>query len=145
MVDYPESKFYKEATLYQAKTKLALKEIDEAVHIFSRIFETDFDKKYKAEAALALGEYNFEQDNYEDAYKYFLSIRDSLGNKQEQRLAQSYIADGYFNVFNFNDALGGYLQLLGMEPDKGGEISRPLPGRDMLLSITADQGRDLII
>jgi len=116
VIDYPESKFHKEATLYQAKTKLALGEIDEAIHVFSRIFETDFDKKYKAEAAMALGEYNFEQALYDDAYKYFLSIRDSLGNEQEQRKAQSYIADGYFNTFNFNDALGSDLQLLGMNP-----------------------------
>ncbi|MFZ5979939.1 MAG: tetratricopeptide repeat protein [Candidatus Zixiibacteriota bacterium] len=117
VIDYPESKYYKEGTLYHAKTKLALREMDEAIHIFRQIFETDFDKIYKTEAAMALGVYNFEQAQYDEAYKYFLSIRDSLGNRQEQRLAQSYIADGYFNTFNFSDALGSYLQLLGMEPD----------------------------
>jgi len=117
-IDYPESEFNKEAQLYLAKTKLRLGDMEDAMDLFGNIFESEYSRDYKAEAAMALGEYNFEAEKYEEANKYLQAVRDSLGDDIDKRKAQIYIADGYFNTFKFKDALGGYLQVLGMEPDK---------------------------
>ncbi|RME20448.1 MAG: hypothetical protein D6800_13160 [Candidatus Zixiibacteriota bacterium] len=45
-----------------------------------------------------------------------MAVRDSLGGPEERKSAQMMIADGEFDEFKFKDALGSYLQLLGMNP-----------------------------
>lgn len=117
-VDYPQSGFRKEAELYLAKTKLELGDLEEGMTLFGEIFDSDYSRDYKAEAAMALGEYNYNNHRYDEARKYFQAVRDSLGNETAKIKAQIYIADGNFNTFKFKDALGGYLQVLGMKPDK---------------------------
>lgn len=119
LANYPNSGRTKEATLYLAKSKLDLGEIEEAMKIFDELFRSDYDREIKAEAATALGEYHFEEKSYNQAEEYFRAVRDSLGNQEQKKKAQGYIADGNFTVFRFKDALGGYLQILGMEPTKG--------------------------
>jgi tetratricopeptide (TPR) repeat protein len=117
-IDYSESEYAKDAQLYLAKTKLQLGDMEEAMQLFGNIFESKYSRNYKAEAAIALGDYNFEAGKYEEANKYFQAVRDSLGDENTKKKAQIFIADGYFNTFKFKDALGGYLQVLGMQPDK---------------------------
>jgi len=118
LANYQESEFVKESELYLAKTKLQLKDQDEAMQLFEKIFVADYEKSFKSEAALELGIYHFDNKDYREAQTYLLAVRDSLGNNAEKRIAQKYIADGYFNIFQFNSALGAYLQMLGMNPDK---------------------------
>lgn len=118
LANYPDSKYTKEANLYLAKSKLALGDLDNALVVFGQVFESDYDKKYKAEAARALGAHHFETKDYAEARRYFIALRDSLGDAAAGREAQMYIADGYFESFQFQDALGAYLQVLGMNPDK---------------------------
>ncbi len=117
LANYPESKFHKKSNLYLAKSKLQLGDISEAMVIFQDIFKQDYEKEFKGEAAEALGQYYFEDKNYEESRQYFLAVRDSLGDEASQRRAQVFIADGYYDSFRFNEALGAYLQVLGMEPD----------------------------
>ncbi len=116
LADYPDSKFGKEVKLYLAKTKLELGDIDDAMIGFTEIFESDFDKAFKAEAAIGLGNYHQEAKNYPEARRYFMAVRDSLGDDVTAREVQKKIADGYFEMFQFRDALGAYLQVFGMEP-----------------------------
>ena len=118
MANFPESEYAKEATLYLAKAKLALGEIEDAMASFSDIFESNYDKAFKAEAAEALGHYYQEEREYERARLYYSAVRDSLGDAYAARQAQIYIADGYYDGYLFRDALGSYLQALGMDPDK---------------------------
>ena len=118
LANYPNSKYTKEVNLYLAKSKLALGDMDNSLVIFGQVFDSDYDKKYKAEAARALGTHNFETKDYDQARRYFIALRDSLGDAVAKCEAQIYIADGYFESFQFQDALGAYLQLLGMSPDK---------------------------
>ncbi|MCK4461607.1 MAG: hypothetical protein KAW46_07365 [candidate division Zixibacteria bacterium] len=115
---YAESEYALDATLYLAKAKLMQKDVDDAVGIFQEIFEGAYDAQFKSEAAMTLGAYHFDNKEYRKAEPYFLALRDSLGNAEERRLAQTYLADGYFAGYRFQDALGAYLQLLGMDPDK---------------------------
>ena len=117
LANYSESQFAKEATLYLAKTELQLGDIEDAMTLFTRIFETDYEKDFKAEAAVALGMYHQEQKDLDQARRYFLAVRDSLGDDIAGREAQVYVADGYFEQFRFRDAQGAYLQVLGMDPD----------------------------
>ena len=118
LVNYPESKYIDESNLYLAKSKLLDNEIEDAIILFEDIFQKDYDKKFKAEAAMAIGEYHFDNENYKKAEPYFFEIRDSLGTDDEALKVQIYIADGNYNQFKFSSALGAYLQILGMEPDK---------------------------
>jgi len=118
LADYPESGFVREIRLYLAKTKLELGEIDDAMTAFSEIFESDYDKAFKAEAAIGLGNYHHEEKNYAEARRFFMAVRDSLGDDLSSREAQRNIADGYFEMFQFRDALGAYLQTLGMDLSK---------------------------
>ncbi len=119
LADYPESQWVKEATLYLAKSRLQLDEVEDANAIFEDIFQKDFPKESKAEAATALGEYYFDNEEYELSQKYFLAVRDSLGNDVQKRTAQMYVADAHYELFRYRDALGAYLQVLGMDPDAG--------------------------
>ena len=121
MANYPESEYYNDATLYLAKTKLLQRDESDATQIFEDIFQGDYKKSFKSEAALALGQYYFELKEYDKAEPYLLAIRDSLGNDVDQRRAQNYIADGQFNQFDFGAAQGSYLQLLGMDLDDKGK------------------------
>ncbi|MEE8578169.1 MAG: tetratricopeptide repeat protein [candidate division Zixibacteria bacterium] len=116
LANYPESGYAEEGELYLAKAKLELKDEKEAMVIFEKIFRTDFSASYKAEAALALGDYHFRAGNLEQSRQYFSALRDSLGNEDEKRLAQRMVSDSYFESYQFRDALGAYLQILGMEP-----------------------------
>jgi len=118
LADYPESGYVREVRLYLAKTKLELGDIDDAMAAFSEIFESDYDKTFKAEAAIGLGNYHQEEKNYAEARRYFMAVRDSLGDDLSSQEAQRNIADGYFEMFQFRDALGAYLQMLGMDLDK---------------------------
>jgi tetratricopeptide (TPR) repeat protein len=117
LANHADSKYAKEAKLYLAKSWLEQNYMSDAMQLFEELFNTDIDRKYKAEAAMALGMFHYEDKRYDEAAKYFLAIRDSLGNEQEKRIAQTHIADGYFEMFQFQDALGAYLQILGMNPD----------------------------
>ena len=121
MANYQDSKYYDDATLYLAKTKLLQEDESDATEIFEDIFQGDYKKSFKSEAALALGQYYFDLKEYDKAEPYLLAIRDSLGSDLEQRRAQNFIADGQFNQFDFGAALGSYLQLLGMDPDDKGK------------------------
>jgi len=117
LANYPESKYAKEGELYLAKAKLELKDEDDAMVIFEKVFQTDFSAEHKAEAAMALGDYHFRNGNLATSRLYYEALRDSLGNEDEQLLAQRMIADSYFGDYQFQDALGAYLQILGMKPN----------------------------
>ncbi|HEX2897046.1 MAG TPA: tetratricopeptide repeat protein, partial [candidate division Zixibacteria bacterium] len=118
MANFPKSKYVDEATIYLAKSKLKQEDEGEAIVLFEQIFNGDFDKEYKTESALGLGNYFFDQREFDKSRPYFIAVRDSLGNDIQKRWAQSMIADSYFEQYNFKDALGNYQQLLGMGPDK---------------------------
>jgi len=118
IANYPESKYARESELYLAKAKLAQRYVEEAMETFETIFASDYGKDYRVEAAMTLGEYHFENLNYDEANRYFRPVRDSLGSQIQKRHAQAFIADGYFTTFKFSEALGAYLQVLGMDPDK---------------------------
>lgn len=119
LANYPESKFSREATLYLAKSRLKLGEQADAIDVFEEVYEGDYSKEYKAEASLELGRYYLDQREFDIARSYFLAVRDSLGDDKQRLQAQRYVADAYFESFKFADALGAYLQILGMDPDKG--------------------------
>lgn len=118
LANYGDSEYAKEAELYLAKVKLERQDEEEAMAIFERVFGADFKKSFKGEAAVALGNYHFENGNFGQARTFFQALRDSLGDDRDKCAAQQMIADSYFNDFKFSDALGSYLQMLGMEPDK---------------------------
>ena len=118
LADFPETEFARDANLYLAKTKLALGELDDAMTIFGQVFESGLSEEFKAESAMELGTYYHEERKFDDARRYFMAVRDSLGDEITAREAQKFIADGYFEMFQFQEALGAYLQLLGLDPDK---------------------------
>lgn len=116
LANYENSEFTRDATVYLAKTKLALGDEEEAMTLFEEIFGADFSKDNRTQAALSLGQYYAEKEQFDLATNYYLAVRDSLGSKDERIEAQMSIAKGQFNGFQFGDALGSYLQLLGMDP-----------------------------
>lgn len=118
LANYPESGYIKEATVYLARAKLALGDRQDAVDAFESIFSSKYNRAYKAEAAMALGEYHYEAGEFDKADAFFRAVRDSLGTQQVVRTAQMRIADADFRLFRFDDALGSYLQILGMDPEK---------------------------
>lgn len=118
LANYPQSKYADDATIYLAKAKLQQGNEEEATVLFEEIFRGDFKKEYKTEAAQALGKYYFEEKQFEKSRPYFIAVRDTLGNDVGKRIAQKYIADGFFDAYDFKEALGAYLQILGMNPDK---------------------------
>lgn len=117
LANFPDSKYALDAKLYLAKAKLEQKEIDVAMDLFGELFHSDVERSFKTEAAMALGTFHFENKSYSEAQQYYLAIRDSLGSEPQKKVAQNYIADGYYQMFQFKDALGAYLQILGMNPD----------------------------
>ena len=84
LANYPESEFTRDATLYMAKAKLELRDHEEAMVIFQDIFDQQYDKAFKTEAALALGTFYFNNSEYDEAEPYLLAIRDSLGNEDRK-------------------------------------------------------------
>lgn len=118
LANYGNSEYARESNVYLAKAKLALGDIEDAKEIFEQVFQEKYPKRLKTEAAEALGKYHFDKREYDQSRGYYMAIRDSLGNDQSKAVAQRYIADGYFETFQFSEALGGYLQLLGMDPTK---------------------------
>jgi TolA-binding protein len=116
LANYPDSKFARESRLYLARAKLELNDIDDAMVIFEDILQGDYERRYKADAAMALGENRLENGQYELSRDYFRAVRDSLGSRELQRRAQLYIADSYYEMYQFGEALGDYLQALGMDP-----------------------------
>lgn len=116
LANYSDSKYARESELYLAKTKLELKEEEEAMNMFEEIFNSKASKSFKTDAAMGLGIYHYGNSDYKASIPYFQAVRDSLGNKNEKKIAQTYIADGYFEMFRFQNALSAYMQLLGMEP-----------------------------
>jgi tetratricopeptide (TPR) repeat protein len=117
LANFPDSKYALDAKLYLSKTKLEQNEIDVAMDLFGELFHSDVERSLKTEAAMALGTFHFDNKRYTEAQQYFLAVRDSLGSEEQKKVAQNCIADGYFQVFQFKDALGAYLQILGMNPD----------------------------
>ena len=118
LANYPESEYVGEVTLYLAKAKLAQGDLDDAMQVFRDIFQEDYKREYKAEAALALAEYYFEHRDYESAQPFLLALRDSLGDDDERRNAQMMVTNAYFDTYRFADAKSAAIQLLGMDPDK---------------------------
>jgi len=118
LADYPNGNKARQANVYLAKSKLALGDLDDAMATFSQVFESSYDREYKAEAAMALGNHHHEAKDYGRARHYYLAVRDSLGDDLTALEAQTLVADGYFEQFQFKDALSGYLQILGMDPSK---------------------------
>ncbi|UCC45572.1 MAG: tetratricopeptide repeat protein [Candidatus Zixiibacteriota bacterium] len=118
LANYDDPDYTRDARLYLAKTKLQLNEVDDAMGLFEEIFQADYDRAYKAEAAMGLGEFHFQNGDWARAREYFMSVRDSLGSDVQNRRAQILIGDAFFESFQFGDALGAYLQVLGMDPDK---------------------------
>ena len=117
LANYPNSEFVPRARLLLAKTKLHLKEEAEAISIFEEIFNKGKDKSIKANAARALGEYYFESGDYEKANLYLQSLIDSLGESTDRLRAFIYVADGYFEKYNFKKARPNYVQALKNDPD----------------------------
>jgi len=115
LANFPESEFYKESQLYLAKAKLKLGDEDDAMALFVDLFIEGKDKQIKSEAALALGEYYYEEKEYDKAVVYFNSIVDSLGNDDEKIMAKMYMADGYFDRFRYDHAHELYLDLAGKD------------------------------
>lgn len=118
LANYPETDFARRSQVYLAKTKLELGDIDDAMTMFAEIFDTGTDKNFKADAAMGLGRYHHQEKDYAQARRYFLAVRDSLGEAPAQLESQILVADGYLELFQFKDALGAFLQVLGMEPGK---------------------------
>ncbi|MBU0982925.1 MAG: tetratricopeptide repeat protein [candidate division Zixibacteria bacterium] len=118
LANYEDSKFARQANLYLAKSKLELGEVEEAMAVFQEIFAADYDRAFKGEAAMGLGQYHFDAGDYDLSRQYLLAVRDSLGTDLDKLKAQMLVADGYFERYKFADALGAYIQALGMNPDK---------------------------
>ena len=116
--NYPESEYIKDVNLYLAKSKLMQNDMADAMQLFEEIFNSDYDRQLKVEAAMAIGTYHFDKKDYKLAEPYFLAVRDSLGDEDQVKTAQANIADAYFSTYQFQNALGAYLQLLGLDPDK---------------------------
>ncbi len=116
LANYPDSKYAKESELYLAKAKLSSRDEKAAMDIFEKIFNTNFKKEFKVEAAIALGNFYFDERDYDRSRQYFQAVRDSLGSTEEKKMAQLMIADGYYNDFQSREALGAFLQVLGMKP-----------------------------
>ncbi|MBU8934518.1 MAG: tetratricopeptide repeat protein [candidate division Zixibacteria bacterium] len=116
IANYEEFEYFRDSRLYLARTELEQGEIESAMESFVELLNEDVSRSFKGEAAMALGLFHFEERLFSEAHGYFLLIRDSLGSDEERIMAQRHIADGYFESFQFDDAQGAYLQILGMDP-----------------------------
>ncbi len=118
LTNYAKSKYARDARLYLAQSLLQQEDVSDAMEIFEELFNSKIDKEQKAKAAIALGDFHFNNGDYETAGRYYLAVRDSLGNNQEKLAAQTQIADGLFKRWRWADALAAYLQVLGLDPGK---------------------------
>lgn len=116
LLDFPEFENIKETRIYLAKTKLKLGDEAEAMTLFEKMFTESEDKLVKGDAAMSLGEYYYENKDYEKSRKFFQSVVDSLGEENDRLIAQNYIADGFFTRFKYKNALENYLEILELEP-----------------------------
>lgn len=112
LANFPQSQYAKESELYLAKSKLGLGKIEEANDLFEELFLGNEDRLIKANAAMSLGEYFFEEEDYETADGYFQALIDSLGNKDEVNKSNMYIADGLYNRFKYAAAIKKYQNIL---------------------------------
>ena len=85
-----------DATLYLAKAKLELGEEEDAMLLFEEIFNEEFDRQLKAEAALGLGAFYMEAGDAQRAQSYYRAVRDSLGRGEQVQIAQRSIGDVLF-------------------------------------------------
>ncbi len=116
LANFPESEYVPEARFYLAKAKLELGDTEEANSLFAEILNDSESRTDRAAAAIALGYYHQDERNFSTARGYFQAVRDSLGSAEQKREAQLAIADGYRDAFDYNEALGAYLQVLGLDP-----------------------------
>ncbi|MBI5267102.1 MAG: tetratricopeptide repeat protein [candidate division Zixibacteria bacterium] len=121
LANYPESEYTREANVYLAQSKLQLREVEQAMAGFEEIFQSDYPRQYKAQAALELGGYHAREKRYDLSIGYYRSVRDSLGDQDQQRKAQMAMADDLYQNYQFADALSAYLQVLGLKPSKTDE------------------------
>lgn len=117
LANYPQSEYIRPSRLLLARDKLMLKEEAEAVVIFEQIFQEEKDKKMKADAARALGQYYFDGKEYDKANIYFMSLKDSLGDATDKLRASTYVADGFYDRFLFEKAIDSYDEALKYNPD----------------------------
>ena len=115
--NYPQSEYAARSRLLLAKAKLQLKEEAEAVVLFEEIFEKENDKKMKADAARALGEYYFTTKDFLKADQYFMALIDSLGDAKDKLRASLYVADGNFERYAFRQARDDYKAASEYQPD----------------------------
>ncbi len=152
LANFPESEFARQSMVYLAQSKLKLADHDAAIELFEEIFEGDYDKSYKADAAMELGLFHAEEKEPERARAYFMAVRDSLGNDPQKLTAQKHLADSYYDQYDFGNSLKAYLQILGMKPDKdlryhsltraafcSYRLQRITTGLDYLKELSSDQ------
>jgi TonB family protein len=118
LANYPESEFVREAEIFLAKSKIRLRDNRDAMVYFEKIFNSDYEKTLKAEAALALGNFYYEDKLYDKSREYYLAVRDSLGSEVEKKQAQRFIADSYFDQYRFIEAHDAYQNILELNPNK---------------------------
>lgn len=116
LAEFPEFEYIKETRIYLAKAKLKLGDEAEAMTLFEKMFAESEEKSVKGDAAMSLGEYYFENKDYEKSRIYFQSVVDSLGVENDKLIAQGRIADGYFTRFKYKNALASYLLILELDP-----------------------------
>ncbi len=136
IANYPQSKYIKEASVYLSQARLQLGETEEAMAGFDEVFHSDYPKDFKARAAMELAKYNEGEKKYDAAISYYRSVRDSLGNQEQQRQAQIAIAELLYNNVQFGNALGEYLQILGLKPAKWEEFHALYQAADCAYKIT---------
>lgn len=123
LVNFEDSKYVVRSKLYLAQCKFNLDERAEAITIFQSLLETVEDKGILAEAAFAIGDFYFEQEEYHNAEPYYQGLIDSLANNEdERRRATLRIADGRFSRFDIAGAKQSYSSALKMKPTEAEEF-----------------------
>ncbi|HSG99097.1 MAG TPA: tetratricopeptide repeat protein [candidate division Zixibacteria bacterium] len=122
LANFQNSDYADRSKLYLAKCKLALDERAEAVTIFQSLLGTVKDATIRAEAAFAIGDYYFEQKEYDNSALYYQALLDSLAvTDTERRVALLGIADGLFARFDIGGARATYQRALKMKLDDNEE------------------------
>jgi len=117
LANYPESEYVREAEIFLAKSKIQQRDDKDAMVYFEKIFNSKYDKSLKAEAALALGNFYYEDKLYDKSREYFQAVIDSLGSDNEKKQAQRLIADTYFDQYQFSNAHEAYQKILELTPN----------------------------
>jgi TolA-binding protein len=115
IANFPESEYITDATLYLAKAKLKLGDIDDAKALFEELFVGSKEKRIRANTALILGEYYTEEKEYNKAETYLMLLVDSLGDSKQKNIAQMYLADGLFDRFQYRQASEAYREILNQD------------------------------